>query len=95
MAETPLQNTSTHAAVTPTSTPSNILDAAHFAHLEHFVGTPSSYAFNTQNSSNIGTWIVDTGASTHMCSEFSLLVNPAILTSPMQVSLPDGSQISV
>ena len=95
MVETPLQNTSTHAAVTPASTSSNILDAAHFAHLEHFAGTPSSYAFNTQNSSNIGTWIVDTGASTHMCSEFSLLVNPAILTSPMQVSLPDGSKISV
>ena len=38
---------------------------------------------------------MDTGASTHMCSEFSLLVNPAILTSPMQVSLPDGSKISV
>ena len=84
--------------MTPASTPSNVLDAAHFAHLEHFAGIPcipSSYAFNTQNSSNIGTWIVDTGASTHMCPEFSLLVNPAILTSPMQVSLPDGSQISV
>ena len=37
----------THAVVTPASTSSDALDAAHFAHLEHFVGTPSSYAFNT------------------------------------------------
>ena len=95
MAETPLQNTSTPATVPPASTPSNVLDATHFAHLEHFAHIPSGFAFYTQNSSNIGTWIVDTGASTHMCSEFSLLVNPAILTSPMHVSLPDGSQISV
>ena len=95
MAETPLQNASTPAAAPPASTPSNVLDAARFVHLEHFAGIPSSFAFTTQDSSNIGTWIVDTGASTHMCSEFSLLVNPAILTSPMHVSLLDGSQISV
>ena len=95
MAETPLQTTSTHAAVPPASTPSNVIDAAHFAHLEHFAGILSSFAFTTQDSSNIGTWIVDTGASTHMCSDFSLLVNPAIVTSPMHVSLPDGSQVSV
>ena len=38
---------------------------------------------------------MDIGASTHMCSDFSLLVNPAIVTSPMHVSLPDGSQVSV
>ena len=95
MAETHLQTTSTHAVAPPASTPSNIIDAAHFAHLEHFAGIPSSFAFTTQDSSNIGTWIVDTGASTHMCSDFSLLVNPAIVTSPMHVSLPDGSQFSV
>ena len=103
MAETPLQTTSTHtsqnqyyeSAAPPASTPSNVIDAAHFAHLEHFAGIPSSFAFTIQDSSNIGTWIVDTGASTHMCSDFSLLVNPAIVTSPMHVSLPDGSQVSV
>ena len=38
---------------------------------------------------------MDTEASTHMCSYFSLLVNPAIVTSLMHVSLPDGSQVSV
>ena len=95
MAETPLQTTSTHAAAPSTSIPSNVIDASHFAHLEHFAGIPSSFAFTTQDSSNIGTWIVDTGASTHMCSDFSLLVNPAIVTSPMHVLLPDGSQVSV
>ena len=73
MAETPLQNTSTHAAVTPTSTPFNVLDAAHFAHLEYFAGTPSSYAFNTQNSSNIGTWIVDTHLL--ICAQNSLYLS--------------------
>ena len=30
-----------------------------------------------------------------MCSDFSLLVNPAIVTSLMHVSLPDGPQMSV
>ena len=95
MAETPLQTTSTHVVTPLASTLSNVIDAAHFAHLEHFASIPSSFAFTTQNSSNIGTWIVDTGASTHMCSDFSLLVNPTIVTSPMHVSLPDGSQVSV
>ena len=55
IAETPLQTTSTHTfqnkyyefAAPPASTPSNVIDAAHFAHLEHFAGIPSSFAFTT------------------------------------------------
>ena len=47
MAETPLQNASTPAAAPPASTPSNVLNAAHFSHLEHFAGIPSSFAFTT------------------------------------------------
>ena len=103
MDKTPLQTTSTHtfqnqcyeSTAPSASTPSNFIDAAYFAHFEHFANIPSGFASTTQDSFNIGTWIVDTGASTPMCSDFSLVVNPTILISPMHVSLLDGSQVSI
>ena len=40
-------------------------------------------------------WILDSGASDHMCSEESLLCDLCILQQPILVKLPDGSQVRV
>ena len=42
-----------------------------------------------------GMWILDSGASEHMCSNQSLLQNISVLNSPILVSLPNGTQVKV
>ena len=41
-------------------------------------------------SSRKGLWIIDTGASNHICKDLHLLIDVISLTSPILVFLPDG-----
>ena len=77
---------------------SGVGDITYFAQLDQFVGITSASlisTFSTPYPTDIGTWIVDIGASNLMCSTFSLLENPIPITSPIQVSLPNGSHALV
>jgi len=58
----------------------------------HMAGV--TYALNIVNSFcvlNQGVWIIDNGASEHMCSEQSLLQKLSMLKYPILVSLPNGT----
>lgn len=48
----------------------------------------SSLTFKTQ-------WIIDTGASDHMCHDDTLLSNIQLLSKPISIGLPNGHVISV
>ena len=41
------------------------------------------------------TWLVDTGATDHMCCSSNLFVSVQSLSSPITVALPDGTVFSV
>ena len=54
------------------------------------------YGFHTAiHSDMLNVWVVDTGASSHMCCNFSLLTNITSLTQPFLVALPNKHIISV
>src|SRR5262249_3117931 len=40
---------------------------------------------------DVGIWVVDTGATSHMCHDFSLFTKITKLQNPIPVYLPDGS----
>ncbi|CAN1280565.1 Retrovirus-related Pol polyprotein from transposon RE1 [Linum perenne] len=52
----------------------------------------TSFAFKL-NTLNTSEWIIDTGASDHICSSMSILTNP-IPISHITVTLPNGSSLS-
>ena len=63
----------------------------------HFVGkTPVSISShssvcNAVLSNALGSWITDTGASDHMTHDPTLFTSTKILTTPIHVTLPDGT----
>ncbi|KAL0281785.1 UNVERIFIED_CONTAM: hypothetical protein Sradi_7287200, partial [Sesamum radiatum] len=61
--------------------------------LEDFAG--NAFTFLDQNVTAKKTWIIDSGASTHMCSDFSLLNNVRRLKQSVFVKLPDGTKKEV
>ncbi|KAF7837576.1 uncharacterized protein G2W53_006058 [Senna tora] len=65
-------------------------EIASFAHSLEFAGNAS-----VQKSLVIGTWIVDTGASSHMSYDRSLLVDVKVLKQSINVHLPDGKTVIV
>lgn len=50
---------------------------------------PNCYFLHTSN--DIGTWVIDTGATSHICHDFSLLSKPVKLEPTIPVSLLDGT----
>ncbi|KAK9732656.1 hypothetical protein RND81_04G013300 [Saponaria officinalis] len=62
------------------------------AQTANFAGSQSfSSAFTVINAPNTCDWIVDIGASDHMCSHLGLLTNIRSLERPIIVALPDGT----
>ncbi|KAL0402446.1 UNVERIFIED_CONTAM: Retrovirus-related Pol polyprotein from transposon RE2 [Sesamum latifolium] len=53
------------------------------------------FTFPHKNMTTETTWIIDSGASTHMCSIFSMLDNVRYLNQPVFVKLPDGTKKEV
>lgn len=47
--------------------------------------------FNTLNSLEPGSWVIDTGATTHMCVDPKQLINTVNTPHPVPIKLPDGS----
>ncbi|KAJ0098281.1 hypothetical protein Patl1_28008 [Pistacia atlantica] len=60
-----------------------------FAHLGDFAGM--NYSLQVIDCLEVGTWIVDTGASNHMCVDLKLMTSPKPVTKPTPVFLPDGT----
>ncbi|KAF7822518.1 uncharacterized protein G2W53_020662 [Senna tora] len=68
-------------------------DKANFA---CFAGTSAEFAGNTlYHLSDKDSWIIDTGASSHMCYNKSLIEDFKVLDTPIIVHLPNGGEISV
>ncbi|KAF7809463.1 uncharacterized protein G2W53_036206 [Senna tora] len=68
-------------------------ERVNFAHL---AGTSAEFAGNTiYNLFDDSTWIIDTGASSHMCFNKSLIKDFKMLDEPILVHLPNGGQIAV
>lgn len=63
---------------------------ASFVTMGEFAGTTSSSSFNFESS---GMWIVDMGASCHICFEEHLLHDIRILSTPVLVHLPNGMRL--
>ncbi|XP_074313439.1 uncharacterized protein LOC141648610 [Silene latifolia] len=65
---------------------------SHSTATAHFAGMiPESLVYSVNRSDVLPNWIIDTGASDHMTSDYSSLYNIRHLTTPIQVGLPDGS----
>ncbi|KAJ0038192.1 hypothetical protein Pint_23683 [Pistacia integerrima] len=60
-----------------------------FAHLGVFVGM--NYSLQVIDCLEVGTWIVGTGASNHMCVDLKLMNLPKPVTKPTPVYFPDGT----
>ncbi|XP_057999024.1 uncharacterized protein LOC131177875 [Hevea brasiliensis] len=56
-----------------------------------FAGKNPTYYSTSRHGKNSGLWIVDSGASTHMCHDFSLFQKPVKLNNHCLVTLPDGN----
>lgn len=77
---------------------------ANFSQVNEFVGMISNlqsiitafYAsFNDLENLEHGSWIIDTGATTHMCIDSKLLIRFTSNNAPVHINLPDGSTKSV
>ncbi|KAK9143019.1 hypothetical protein Syun_012419 [Stephania yunnanensis] len=72
----------------------SVSDAGASTHVNSAISdfTGSSYKiFSSSCSSfNSDAWIVDSGATNHMCTSYDLLANVTVLTKPVMVCLPDG-----
>lgn len=66
-----------------------------FAHLAEFGGneveTSNFYAFTLLENLESGIWILDTGASRHICTDLNLMANLIAVTSQISIHLPDGT----
>ncbi|XP_010260173.1 PREDICTED: uncharacterized protein LOC104599359 [Nelumbo nucifera] len=66
-----------------------------WSYLDTYAGMKVQYAFNSKDSTlavlDVGTWIVDTGASNHMCTDLKLLSQPKPITQIIPIHLPDGT----
>lgn len=70
----------------------NMDDKVNFSHIKEYAGM-SSYHFLLTVLDNLkpGTWIVDTGASNHICTDLNLMTKLRNTTQPIHVYLPDGT----
>ncbi|XP_011091996.1 uncharacterized protein LOC105172310 [Sesamum indicum] len=61
-----------------------------YAQLDNFAGSSAISAFGLSNS-----WIIDSGATHHICADFKLFHSYTKLTNPMIIHLPHGHSQSV
>lgn len=78
-----------HGQSTTSSNDANCVNYAGFASM-----TSSCYSKVYENRT-IGEWIIDTGATAHMCNDLSLFSNHRTLNRPSVVTLPDGSMKNI
>ncbi|KAF7831648.1 Retrovirus-related Pol polyprotein from transposon RE2 [Senna tora] len=64
---------------------------ANYANILNFVGNSFNHSNDNYLSLMHGSWILDTGASSHMCSDFSLMQHIKSLQPPIKVHLPDSA----
>lgn len=62
---------------------------------EHMAGMVVAYSNSLFTSIGQDTWLIDTGATDHMCCSLQLLTDIINLASPVHVALPTGSTIMV
>lgn len=65
----------------------------HINRVAGLVYTYSMLSYVPQRLNN--TWIIDTGASNHMCCDRQLMTNIFTSTKPFHVALPNGKTVSV
>ncbi|KAL2539822.1 Uncharacterized protein Adt_00800 [Abeliophyllum distichum] len=67
-------------------------DQTHFAHFKDYSGMYTQhFAFTSFDDLKYGYWIIDTGASNHICTNSAQMSNLKLVTKPTSVLLPDGS----
>ncbi|GER54231.1 retinol-binding protein 4 [Striga asiatica] len=66
-----------------------------FSHLVEFADKKEGYIFSPFSRMNEDSWIVDTGASKHICSNPNLISHCVDISMPVVVNLPDGSKFEV
>lgn len=59
------------------------------SHLGEFVGTIINYALHILDSLSLNTWIIDIGASNHMCTKLKLLTDQFKKMLPLFICLMD------
>lgn len=68
------------------------LNNINMVQFDHFVGTSTfSYALNIIDMTNLNSWIIDTGASNHMCCNKHIMHNLKHIANIKHVTFPDGS----
>lgn len=73
------------------STPAT--DSTPFSLATHIAGTTFSMASSMHISPH--TWVIDTGATNHMCCNLSVMQDVKILHIPLQVKFPNGQTVKV
>ncbi|KAL2236391.1 UNVERIFIED_CONTAM: Retrovirus-related Pol polyprotein from transposon RE1 [Sesamum indicum] len=61
----------------------------HFAQVDEMAGMTMEYS--TLTGCNANSWIVDTGATCHMCGDVKLFHSLTVLKAPKRIHLPDNS----
>ncbi|KAG8660311.1 hypothetical protein MANES_02G144450v8 [Manihot esculenta] len=69
----------------------NVMDEQISTNIADFAGEMSQSSHINMYYKNYGYWIVDTGATNHMCSDLQLFDKTNLLLPPKVVHLPDGS----
>lgn len=63
-----------------------------FTHNKEYAGMSFYYSFFAKlDYLKPGTWIIDTGASNHICADIKLMTKIRTTTQPIHVYLPDGT----
>ncbi|KAL0428398.1 UNVERIFIED_CONTAM: hypothetical protein Slati_3014600 [Sesamum latifolium] len=66
-------------------------NALNYAHVMDFAGINPILALNSVESMKCGSWIIDTGASTHMCTDLNLFSYTKPAPKLNKIALPDGT----
>ncbi|KAF2293183.1 hypothetical protein GH714_038775 [Hevea brasiliensis] len=69
-----------------------IMDSSTVANFSNFAGNEPTKCLLSGNGKSFGTWIVDTGATSHICSDISLFSHTYSPNFPSPVYLPDGTK---
>ncbi|KAK6141658.1 hypothetical protein DH2020_024600 [Rehmannia glutinosa] len=72
-------------------------DIHSFSHIVDYSGTmlDTHYAMSLIHNLGRHSWIVDSGASRHICSYPELIDKPMLMPGPISVHLPDGTTVSI
>ncbi|KAL0447979.1 UNVERIFIED_CONTAM: hypothetical protein Slati_1925800 [Sesamum latifolium] len=66
-------------------------NALNYAHVMDFAGINPILALNSVDSMKCGSWIIDTGASTHMCTDLNFFSYTKPVLKLTKIMFPDGT----